>query len=98
MMNDNNVQIQFYGAIRAAANKSADEAAPGNTVWELLQKLADGYAPAFRGEIFAEGGEGLRDDLTITVNGAIVSHEAVRGITTAPGDVIAMLPVFPGGG
>jgi len=96
-MNDNNVQIQFYGAIREAANKSADDAVPGLTVLALLQKLADGYGPAFRGEIFEEGG-GLRDDLTVTVNGVIVSHEATRGITTVPGDVIALLPVFPGGG
>lgn len=98
MKNDNNVQIQYYGPIRAAANKSADDVVPGSTVFELLQKLADGYGPVFRGEIFKEGDDGLREDLTVTVNGAIVSHEATRGITTAQGDVIGLLPVFPGGG
>ena len=98
-MNDNKLQVQFFGAIREAAGKTAGaDAVPGLTVLALLQKLADGYGPAFRGEIFAEGGDGLRDDLTVTVNGAIVRHEAVSGISTAPGDVIALFPVFPGGG
>ena len=98
MINDNNVQVQFYGPIREAANQTATDAAPGSTVLALLLKLADGYGPTFRGEIFNEGGDALRNDLTVTVNGAIVSHEDVRGIVAAPGDVIAVFPVFPGGG
>jgi len=95
---NNNVHIQFYGEIRAAANKPAEEVAPHSTVFDLFCKLADGYGPVFRGEIFKEDGSSLRDDLTVTINGATVRHEATHKLVAAPGDVIAIFPVFPGGG
>jgi len=92
------VQIQYFGSIRAAADTAGEQAlsAEGATVLQLLQQLSESRGEDFRGELFA--GEGLRDDLTIIHNGAIIQHAAADGIILRPGDVVALLPMFPGGG
>jgi len=94
------IRIQYFGSIRAAAQRSEDEAALAGdtTVYRLLLRLADGYGEGFRGEVLAESGGALRDDLTVAVNGAIIQHEAADEFLLRPGDVVALFPLFPGGG
>jgi len=94
-----NIRIQYFGSVRAAAGRPEDESpAAGMSLYSLLLKLAGDYGEAFRGELLAAGGGKLRDDLTVTVNGAIISHEAAEEIVLRPGDTLALFPIFPGGG
>ena len=93
------VQVKFFGDFGVIAKKSADEAQlpQSATVFCLLEELAGTYGKSFRDELFKETG-GLRDDVMVTVNGAIVAHESVSEIDLAPDDVVALFPIFPGGG
>ena len=93
-------RVQYFGAIGAAAGKREEkvEFAPHTTAYELLQKLAGGYGKRFRGEIFEEDADALRDDLMVTVNEAITPHEDLAGLTLNQGDVVSLFPIFPGGG
>ncbi|MCL2508907.1 MAG: MoaD/ThiS family protein [Oscillospiraceae bacterium] len=95
-----NVRVQYFGSIRAAAGTPEEETARGEnaTVFQLLLELADAYGKAFRGEILDESGERLRDDVTLTVNGAIINHSAAYEMRLRPGDLLALFPIFPGGG
>ena len=95
-----NVQIRYYGAVRGLAGKSGEDAglAPDTTAYQLLLRLACKYGSAFRNEIFREDGESLRDDFMLTVNETIVKHADARETTLKQGDVIALFPIFPGGG
>jgi len=63
---------------------------------DLLLKLADGYGEPFHRELF--NADGLRDDVMVTVNGVIINHANVAELALNNNDVIALLPVFPGGG
>jgi len=92
------VHIQYFGTIRAAAQKSEDRIAGDTTVLQLLQKLAGDYGDGFREEVLAGDGDKIRDDITVTINGTIISHEVVDGVHLRPGDSLALLPLFPGGG
>ena len=94
------IEIQYFGSIRAAAKKIREEAdfIPGITVYDMLRRLACANEKDFRDEIFGDGGKDLRDDLTVTVNGAAINRENAPGIILNPGDSLALFPIFPGGG
>ena len=94
------VQVQYFGAIRAAAHKpeEAVDFAPDATVYQLLQRLTGIYDDEFRGEIFEESGERLRDDLMLTLNGTVIEHASAAEIHLRPGDALGLFPIFPGGG
>jgi len=92
------VQLQYFGSVRAAACCAEEQAplAENTSVLQLLHQLADAHGEAFRGEVLS--GEALRDDLTASVNGAIIQHAAAEDIVLQPGDTVALFPIFPGGG
>ena len=95
------IHIRFFGAIRVVASKTETEIdfIPDTTVSELLRLLSDKYGSVLRDELFDEkGSNGLRDDLMITVNDAIINHEKASETEIKPGDAIALYPTFPGGG
>jgi len=92
------IQIQYFGSIRAAAQKSAEalEVSPETSIFQFLERLAETYGDVLRGELMAQGR--LRDDLTISLNGAIIQHAAADEIILRPDDTVALFPLFPGGG
>ena len=95
------IQIRFFGAIRVVAGKIDDELdhIPDTTVSGLLGLLSEKYGKALRDELFLDNGSGgLRDDLMITVNEAIINHEKASQIEVNRGDIISLFPTFPGGG
>jgi molybdopterin converting factor small subunit len=93
------VRVQYFGSIRAAAQSAGEEAVPeeGMTVAQLLRNLAESRGGAFRDAVRAADG-GLRDDLTVSLNGEIFPGEAAPVRPVRPGDALALFPVFPGGG
>jgi len=100
---ENEIQIQYFGSIRAAAKKSEEktEFAANTTIYHLLQHLASLYDDNFRGEIFDKNDKNcgeLRDDLMATLNGTIINHANAAEIKLNPGDVLSLFPIFPGGG
>ena len=94
------IQIQCFGSIRAAAERFEAEVefTENGTIMQLLLRLADVYGEGFRDEIFAQNTEKLRDDLTVSLNGAIIQHAAAEETILRPGDALALFPLFPGGG
>lgn len=94
------VRVQFFGSIRAAAAVPEEEILikSDGTVRDVLETLRAEHAAAFQGEVFRAGELSLRDDLTLTVNGVIIDHGKVPGTPLHEDSVIALLPVFPGGG
>lgn len=92
------VHIQYFGSVRAAAGVPEEQTSlAGETgVLQLLRQLSDAHGEALRGEIFVD--EALRDDLTVSVNGAIIQHAVADELILRPGDTLALFPVFPGGG
>lgn len=95
-----NIKLRFFGSIRAAAKKEESdyETYPGQTVYDLLKSLSDCYGKTFRDEIFLQSADLPRDDVVVLINGVTVKHTALGETTAAPGDVITLLPTFPGGG
>jgi len=95
-----NVRILYFGAIRAAAGTSGEEVkiVVNTALYQLLRELAVIHGDSFFDEIFEEGGASLREDLTVTVNDVVVNHASVAETGLAPGDKIALYPIFPGGG
>ena len=95
------IHIRFFGSITAIVKKNNDDLdySPDTTVSGLLCQLSEKHGKELQDELFDEKGEGgLRDDLMITVNDAIINHEKAYEIEMKPGDVIALYPTFPGGG
>lgn len=94
------VKVQYYGSIRAVAATPEEDifVKTDGTVQDALEILRTGHTNAFLGEVFQAGPLSLRDDLTLTVDGVIINHEKVSETPLRAGSVIALLPVFPGGG
>ena len=95
------VLLRFFGSIRAAAGKSNDELSipSDTTVYGLIITVSDIYGVKMRDELLDEKSpDGLRDDLMITVNDAIINHEKGAGTRINQGDNVALYPMFPGGG
>ena len=95
-----NVTVRLFGSIRAAAGTDGGEI-QGPVDWvayELLRLLSDTYGDEFRCEVFQQAGDGLRDDLTVSVNGVIMEHAKLKGLRLLDGAVVALLPTFSGGG
>jgi len=82
----------------AGKNEEEAEITSGMTAVQLLQKLAGMYETGFREEIFEEDGKSFRDDLMLTLNEAILAHESAAGTVLKQSDVLALYPIFPGGG
>ncbi|MCL2696294.1 MAG: MoaD/ThiS family protein [Clostridiales bacterium] len=94
------VKVLYFGNIRAAVGKGEETLAPAldTTPYQLLLTLAERNGAAFRDEIFREGLVGLRDDLMITINGAVIGADKAADIQLRPNDELALYPIFPGGG
>ena len=94
------VTVRLFGSIRAAAGREGEELElPSDcVVYEFLRLLSDIYGSKFKDEIFQQVGDGLRDDLTVSINGVITEHKKLESIELFDGAVIALLPTFPGGG
>ena len=92
------VRLSYFGAIRAAAGKPEEETEflADTTVYQLLRNLAGIHGGVFLGEIFEKNE--FREDITITVNDMVVSHADLFKTILKPGDKLALLPIFPGGG
>ena len=101
MATGSTIHIQFFGSIRDAAAKVCDDMdlAAGTSVSALMQMLPAHYAPALRDELLDDSvPDGLRDDLMVTVNQAIVNHGQAGETILQPGDTVALFQTFPGGG
>ena len=96
-----NIQIRFFGSISAVVNRTKDEInySPDITVSGLLCLLSEKHGEDLSNELFDEKGSGgLRDDLMITVNEAIIKHEKTLETVIKPGDIVALFQTLPGGG
>ena len=69
---------------------------PGLTIFRLLEHLANSHGEAFRGEL-TDGGK-LRDDVALALNGTMIGHAAMEETFLRQDDVLALFPIFPGGG
>jgi MoaD family protein len=94
------VNVQYYGSIRAVADKKEEEVEilRSATVYELLLALSGRYGEPFDSEIFEGGEKQLRDDLMIAINGALIERTGIIGTALNPGDAVTLLPIFLGGG
>lgn len=95
------IQVRFFGSIGAVVNKTNFELdyGPDTTVSGLLRLLSEMHGEELRDELFDErGAGGLRDDLMVTVNDAIINHGKASETEIKPGDVVALLPTLLGGG
>lgn len=92
--------VQFYGSVRAAAAMPEEEilVKTEGTVRDVLEHLRAKHTDTFQDEVFQADKASLRDDLIVTVNGVIMDHGKVSETSLQAGSVIALLPVFPGGG
>jgi len=96
-----NVLVKYFGAIREFAGKSDEsfDLISGSVVHVLLCRISDIYGVKMRAEIFdAKNINGLRDDLMVTLNEAILNHSQATGTVLKSGDTVALFPIFPGGG
>lgn len=95
-----NITINLFGSIRyVAGNDKIDIEYPsGHTVYELLRFVADKYGKKVEDEIFLPDGNSLREDLTVIVNGMIKERSKVLTTKIEGSTIVALLPVFPGGG
>jgi len=94
-------RIRYFGSIREAAGKIDEELnpLPNATVYSLLQAVSNTYGDKMRDELFDYRVPGVfRDDLMISVNEAVINHARAAETEVRPGDVVALFPIFPGGG
>jgi molybdopterin synthase sulfur carrier subunit len=86
--------------VRALLNKRNEEAdiASTTTVLQLLQQLVQAYGYTFEDEVLDDDGRTVRDGLIVMVNGRII--DPLEGVHTGLNaqDVLALLPLFAGGG
>ena len=95
------VQVKYYAAIREVAEKTDEslELISGSVAYDLLCKVAGLYGDKMQAEIFDDkNANGLRDDMMVTLNEAILNHAKSKETILNPGDVLALFPIFPGGG
>lgn len=94
------VKVQYLGPVRVIANKREEEVEVSlkATMYELLRKLSGLYGKAFEREVFEDDGENIRDDLIVTINGTAVKQLEDMRTRLKLGDVVALLPIFAGGG
>jgi molybdopterin converting factor small subunit len=95
------IHIRFFGSIRVSANKTSDDIdfIPDITVYGLMRLLSDIYGKALHDELLDEKGSGgLREDLMVTLNEAIINHEKAAEVEINQGDIVALYPTFLGGG
>ncbi|MFH0749119.1 MAG: MoaD/ThiS family protein [Candidatus Bathyarchaeota archaeon] len=94
------IKVQYLGPVRVVVNKREEdvEISSKPTIHNLLNRLSEMYGKPFERETFEEKGENLRDDFIVTVNGTAIRQ--LNGMKTLlkTGDVVALLPIFAGGG
>jgi len=99
--NPETIRIRYFGTIREAAGKSDEEFSrvPDTSVYSLLKTVSDTYGNKMRDELFdVKVPDVLRDDLMVSVNEVVINHEKAARTAVNPGDVVALFPIFPGGG
>ena len=95
------IHVRFFGSIRVSAGNNSEDIdfIPDTTVYGLMGLLSDIYGKALRDELLDEKGSGgLREDLMVTLNEAIINHEKAAEVVINQGDIVALYPTFLGGG
>jgi len=95
------VHVKYFANIREVAGISNDslDLVSGSTVYDLLYMITELYGDEMGEEIFDnKNASGLRDDMMLTINEAIINHMKSAETMLKPGDVVALFPIFPGGG
>ncbi len=94
------IHVQYFGQVGAFLNKREEEVEVSSpaTVLQLLQHLAHAYGDAFEEEVLEDDGKNVREGLLVTVNGRAIGR--LEGVHTELNahDVLALLPLFAGGG
>lgn len=94
------IQVEYMGQIRLKLKKKEElvEVAPTTTLQDLLNQLSKTYGEWFSEEVFESPNRKLRDGLVVTVNG--IASKQIEGLKTRlkKGDIIAIIPIFAGGG
>jgi len=96
-----NVFVKYFGSIMEFAGKSEEsfDLISGSVVYDLLYRVSDIYGARMHGEIFdAKNVNGLRDDMMLTLNEAVLNHSKASETVLKSGDEVALFPIFPGGG
>lgn len=94
------IKVQYLGPVRVIVNKREEEVdlSMKATIYELLKKLSNTYGKTFEREVFEDDGKNFRDGLIVTVNGIAAGQLNGSGTGLKLGDVVALLPLFAGGG
>ena len=94
------VKVRLFGfASTTPGQHSAEIEIPsGYVIHDFLRFLSGIYGEAYEEEVFAQDTDGIRDDLSVIINGVITEHSRLRSISVKDGDDIMLLPIFPGGG
>jgi len=94
------IQVHYFGQVRALVHKRGEEVDVSSTatVLQLLQHLVHAYGNALEAEVLEDDGTTVRDGLLVTVNGRAIGQ--LEGVHTGlhSHDVLALLPLFAGGG
>ena len=94
------LKIEYLGPVRVVVNKREEEVELSleSTIYALLRRLSEVYGAVFEKEVFEDNRENIRDDVIVTVNGKAIKQ--LDGVNTKlkVGDVVALLPIFAGGG
>ena len=94
------IKIQYLGPVRAIVNKREEELELSltTTIHGLLKRLSDTYGEAFKKEVFEDDQKSVRDDLIVTINGKAIHQLDGERTRLKLGDIVALLPIFAGGG
>lgn len=94
------VKVKYLGPIRALLNKREEEVeVPLKiTIYEFLKKLSNIHGKMFESEVFEDDGKNLREGIIVTIDGRSIRRLNDMKTMLISGNVVALLPIFSGGG
>ncbi|MCL1803880.1 MAG: MoaD/ThiS family protein [Eubacteriaceae bacterium] len=99
-MDNLRIKLQYYGAIREIVGKPEEEKNLDKEVpvLDFLRNITYDYGSKLHEEIFDLATNDVRKDVMLMLNGITLGREKLPNTLLKPGDELALLPTFPGGG
>jgi molybdopterin converting factor small subunit len=94
------VKVEYLGTVKAKLNKNGEEieVPKQTTLWSLLNTISNKYGDWFRNEVFELKDKKIKEGLIVTINGIAAGQTGGLNTILRTEDVVAILPLFAGGG
>jgi len=88
------IRVELVGQFRdiVGSAETLVDMEEGGTVYDLIRRMADKYGKRFKERVFIAGTEKISEDVTIVLNGRVVSVDEAQSTVLNEASKVVLMP------